>query len=40
MYGAVARYGLKPGMEHQLFEFVAEIGAASLPRLTAEYTFL
>ena len=39
MYGTVARYRLKPGMESKLMEFEQMIRAAKLPGLVAEFTF-
>ncbi len=39
MYGTVARYRLKPGMEEQLLAFEREIQEARLPGLVAEFTF-
>jgi hypothetical protein len=39
MYGTVARYRLKPGMEDRLLAFEREIQAARLPGLVAEFTF-
>ena len=39
MYGTVARYRLKPGMRDQLLAIEAEIRAAKLPGLVAEFTY-
>ena len=39
MYGTVARYRLKPGMEEQLLAFEREIREARLPGLVAEFTY-
>lgn len=39
MYGTVARYQLKPGMEGQLLAFEREIREARLPGLVTEFTF-
>jgi antibiotic biosynthesis monooxygenase (ABM) superfamily enzyme len=39
MYGTVARYRLKPGMEEQLLAFEREIQEAKLPGLITEFTF-
>jgi len=39
MYGTVARYRLKPGMQRKLLEFEAEIREAKTPGLVAEFTF-
>jgi hypothetical protein len=39
MYGAVARYRPKSGMEDQLLAFEREIQEANLPGLVTEYTF-
>jgi len=39
MYGTVARYRLKPGMQDKLLAFEAEIRAAKIPGLIAEFTF-
>jgi hypothetical protein len=38
MYGTLARYRIKPGMEAQLLAFEQEIQAAELPGLVAEFT--
>jgi hypothetical protein len=39
MYGTVARYRLKPGMEDRLLAFEREIREAKLPGLVAEFTY-
>ncbi len=39
MYGTVARYRLKPGMEEQLLAFEREIREARLPGLVTEFLF-
>ncbi len=39
MYGTIARYRLKPGMEGSLLAFEAKIREAHLPGLVAEFTF-
>jgi heme-degrading monooxygenase HmoA len=39
MYGTVARFRLKPGMEKKLQAFDAEMRAAKLPGLVAEFTY-
>jgi hypothetical protein len=39
MYGTVARYKLKPGMEGQLLAFERDIREAQLPGLFGEFTF-
>ncbi len=38
MYGTVARYRLKPGMEERLLDFEREIREVKLPGLVAEFT--
>ncbi len=39
MYGTVARYRIKPGMEDKLLAYEAELRRANLPGLVAEFTF-
>lgn len=39
MYGTVARYRLKPGMEQKLLAFEAEFREAKVPGIVAEYVY-
>jgi heme-degrading monooxygenase HmoA len=39
MYGTVARYRLKPGMEGQLIELAREFEAAQVPGFVASYAY-
>jgi hypothetical protein len=39
MYGTVARYRLKPGMEAKLLEFEREAREEQMPGFVAEFTF-
>ena len=39
MYGTVARYRLKPGMEGQLIELAREFKAAQVPGFVASYAY-
>lgn len=39
IYGTIARYRLKPGMEDKLLAFEAKIRQANLRGLVAEFTF-
>ncbi len=38
MYGTVARYRVKPGMEEKLIAFEADVREAKLPGFVAEFT--
>jgi len=40
MYGTVARYHLKPGMESKLQEFQSEMQEVKMPGFVAEFTYL